>query len=310
MSTMRVHLEQYLTLRRAMGFQLHDVARQLDKFVSHLDEHGLSHITTAVVASWISQLPISPTTKADRFCMIRHFAQHVRAADPQHEVPPAKLFPRQSRRQRPYIYSDDEITRLMHAAQQIPWGAGACAKSFTTLLGLLVVTGMRIGECLALNDPDVDLEEGILTIVGTKFRKSRLIPLHPSTQEQLKQYKRWRNHQFSKPRSPSFLVSSRGTRLWKGNVRITFHRLSRHIGIRRPGARHGPRLHDFRHTFAVNTLRAWYDAGVDVEQHLPQLATYLGHAHVADTYWYLTGTPELLRVVAARVDRLDKEAST
>jgi len=293
-----------------MGFQLHDVARQLDKFVSHLDEQGLSHITTAVVVSWISQLPISAATKAGRFGMIRHFAQHLRAIDSQHEVPPAGLFPGRSRRQKPYIYSDDEITRLMHAAQQIPWAAGSCAKTFTTLLGLLVVTGMRIGECLALNDADVDLEEGVIAVVGTKFRKSRLIPLHLSTQEHLRQYKRWRNRQFPKPRSPSFLVSSRGTRLWKGNVRITFHRLSCQIGIRHPGERHGPRLHDFRHTFAVKTLRAWYDAGIDVEQHLPELATYLGHTHVSDTYWYLTGTPELLQVVAARIDHLDKDVPT
>ena len=293
-----------------MGFQLHDVERQLDKFVSHLEQQGLSHITTAAVVSWISYLHVSPVTKTGRFGMVRHFAKYIRATDPQHEVPPTGLFPSRRRRQKPYIYSNDEITRLMHVAQQIPWAAGSCAKTFTTLLGLLAVTGLRIGECLALNDADVDLEEGILTVVVTKFRKSRLIPLHLSTQEQLRLYKRWRNRQFPKPRCPSFLVSSQGTRLWKGNVRNTFHGLSCRIGIRHPGDRHGPRLHDFRHTFAVNTLRAWYDAGTDVEQHLPELATYLGHTHVSDTYWYLTGTPELLRVVAARIDHLDEEATT
>ncbi len=307
MNALRLHLEQYLRLRRAMGFQLHDVARQLDRFVCHLKEQGLPHITTAAVAAWISSLPVSPNTKASRFGMIRYFARYVRAADPRHEVPPAQLFPSRRRRQAPYIYSDGEVAQLIHAARQIPWAAGSCAKTFTTLLGLLVVTGMRIGECLALNAPDVDLEEGVLTVVETKFRKSRLIPLHPSTLEQLQRYSRWRNRQFPRPRSPSFLVSSRGTRLWKGNVRITFHRLSRQIGIRHAGVRHGPRLHDFRHTFAVKTLRTWHDAGVDVEQHLPELATYLGHTHVSDTYWYLTGTPELLQVVAARIDRLGEE---
>lgn len=309
MNTLRAHLQQYLILRRAMGFQLLDVARQLDKFVAYLEERGLIQINTAVVTSWIARLPVSPATKAGRFAMIRHFAQYLQADDPQHEVPPAGLFPGRSHRQKPHIYSDDQITRLMHAAQQIPSAAGACAKSMTTVLGLLVVTGMRIGECLAINDADVDLDEGVITIVATKFRKSRLIPLHHTTREQLRQYKRWRDRRFPTRHSPSFLVSSHGTRLWKGNVRITFHRLSRQIGIRRPGDRHGPRLHDFRHTFAVRTLQAWYEAGTGVDQHLPELATYLGHTHVSDTYWYLTGTPELLQVVASQIDRLNEEAS-
>ena len=308
MNALRSDRERYLRLRRAMGFQLNDVSRQLHKFVSYLDEQGLSHVSTAVAVSWISQLHVSAATKASRFGMVRHFAQYLRAADSRHEVPPAGLFRGRSRRQRPYIYCDDEITRLLQAAQQIPSAGGFRAQTFTTLLGLLVVTGMRLGECLALTDRDVDLEEGMLSIVGTKFRKSRLVPLHPSTRQPLRQYADWRDRLFPAPRCPNFLVSNLGTRLWKGNVRITFHDLSCKAGLRRAGDRHGPRLHALRHTFAVKTLRDWYGAGIDVEQHLPELATYLGHTHVSDTYWYLTGTPELLQLVAARMDRLDEEA--
>ena len=311
MKRLQKAVADYLTVRRAMGFQLRDVERQLSKFISFLDERSQSHVTIALALTWVEQMAISPATKASRLGMVRHFAQYLSASDPRNEVPPFGLLPKCTSRKQPYIYSDDEIAHLLDVAQQIPYAAGFKAKTFSTLLGLLVVTGMRIGECLALNRDDLNLDEGMLKIVGAKFHKSRLIPLHPSTKVKLHEYNSWRDRIFPKPLTPSFLVSTRGTRLRKGNVRNTFIRLACKIGLRKPSDRHGPRLHDFRHRFAVKTLLNWYRSGVDVEQHIAELATYLGHVHVDSTYWYLTGTPELLRLVANHMDnpKKDKEQS-
>ena len=303
MKTLGDHLERYLALRRSLGFQLNDVARQLGKLVVYLEQQGQTHISTAGIASWITSLDVSLSTRTGRFGMVRHFAAYLQTIDPGHEVPPRNLFTGCNPRKLPFIYTDEQIQQLLKAALQIPAGDGFRGMTMATLLGLLAVTGMRLGECLALNVDDVDLNNGVLTIVKTKFRKSRLIPIHPSTRQQIHEYAQWRRRRFPNPVSPSFLVSNEGTRLWKGNVRITFRQLLARIGLRQLGESPGPRLHDLRHTFAVRTLSEWYRADRDVETRLPMLATYLGHTHVSGTYWYLTGTPELLQLVAARMDR-------
>ncbi|MBM4044268.1 MAG: integrase [Planctomycetes bacterium] len=306
MSTLQNNLQEYLRVRRSLGLKLRDVDMQLSKFVSFLERQGLSHITTEATLSWLEPMSISPSTKASRWGMVRHFAQYVSALDPQNEVPPSGLLPGRYCRKQPYIYSDGEIAQLLHAAQQIPWAGGFKAKTYSTFFGLLIATGMRVGEALSLNDQDVDLEEGILTLNGTKFHKSRLVPVHPSTREKLRQYARCRNQLYPRPKSPSFFVSTRGTRLLMCNVWDMFIRLSCQIGLRKPSDRHGPRLHDFRHRFAVKTLLDWYRTGVDVEQHIAELSTYLGHGHPSCTYWYLSATPELLRRAAMRVDHQRK----
>lgn len=169
------------------------------------------------------------------------------------------------------------------------------------------MTGLRTNEALRLERDDVDLHEGVLRVRETKFGKSRWVPIHRSTQRVLRQYANRRDALCPNPGSPSFFLSERGTRVTEWSVRRTFIKLSRQIGLRAPSDSHGPRLHDFRHRFAVNTLAGWYRAGCDVERHLPKLSTYLGHTHVTDTYWYLTATPELMHLAKRRLERAARE---
>src|SRR5471030_2787966 len=175
--------------------------------------------------------------------------------------------------------------------------------TYYCLLGLLVVTGMRLGEVINLQLQDVDWSEGLLTIRNTKFGKSRLIPLHPSTQKILAEYAKQRDRVFAGRSVQHFFVSSRGNHLDKGDIHRTFYVLSRQIGLRAPTASRGPRLHDFRHRFAVETLVRWYRRGEDPARRLPVLSTYLGHAHVTDTYWYLTNTPELMAAAGKLLEK-------
>jgi integrase len=213
------------------------------------------------------------------------------------------LLPYRTKRATPYIYSDDEIRGLLKATRNLPPSTGLRPWTYYTLLGLMAVTGMRIGEVIRLDRTDVDLEQGLLTVRLTKFSKSRLIPLHSSTVKELKVYLQRRDQLYPRPSTSRFFLSNQGTPLADYIVRWTFVKLSRQIGLRRVGDSSGPRLHDLRHRFAVTTLLHWYRTGVDVEQHLPVLSTYMGHAHVTDTYWYLSAIPELL---ALTKDRLEK----
>jgi integrase/recombinase XerD len=180
---------------------------------------------------------------------------------------------------------------------------GLRAHTYATAFGLLAVTGMRISELVALENDDVDLRDGLLTLRHTKFGKSRCLPFHPTTRQALCAYVHLRDRGYPIPNSPSFFVSEQGTRLTHGTVRATFVQLSRQIGLRDPTDRHGPRLHDFRHRFAVQTLVRWYREDVDVERHLPELSTYLGQVKVSDTYWYLSATPELLGLATQRLEQ-------
>ncbi|HJX52471.1 MAG TPA: tyrosine-type recombinase/integrase [Polyangia bacterium] len=206
-------------------------------------------------------------------------------------------------RKPPHLYTDDEIARLLRAAAKLPSKTRLRARSYTTLLGLLLVTGMRISEVVGLDRNDVDLANAVVTVRRTKFGKSRLVPLHISTRQALEGYVEKRDQILPKPTTTSFLVSEDGRRLTVNTVEQTFVKLSRRVGLRAPSDRRGPRLHDIRHHFAVRTLLRWYRAGIDVEVNLPRLSTYLGHVHVTDTYWYLSASPELMRAVAARLEQ-------
>ena len=238
--------------------------------------------------------------------MVRLFAEYRSATDPRTEVPPTKLLPDIYHRKPPYIYADEQIMWLIEAARElpstIPSTTGLRGHTYSTLFGLLSVTGMRISETLALNREDIDLDQGVLTIRETKFGKSRLVPLHKSTREALQRYLHFRDRIYPKSKTPSFFVCERGTRLGYWGVLRTFVRLSREIGLRDPEDSHGPRMHDFRHHFAVTTLVRWYREGIDVERHIQELSTFLGHVKVSDTYWYLSAVPELLQLAAERVE--------
>jgi integrase len=297
-------VDDYLELRRGLGFKLRDTAHYLPDFVRFLDDHGTSHITTHLAIRWATRpVNVQPAHWARRLTMVRLFALYWQAYDPRTEVPPVGAIPGRAERTQPYLYSDDEIRRLIDAARGLGTKTGLRPETYATLFGLLAVTGMRISEVIALDRDDVDFEQGILTIRHAKFDKSRLIPVHSSTRRALSRYADQRDRIYPRPSTPSFLLGERGTRLTWWIVRWTFVQLSKQIGLRGPTDSHGPRLHDFRHRFAVQTLLGWYRAGVDVERKISHLATYLGHTHVTDTYWYLSAVPELMQLVVARLEK-------
>lgn len=308
MCALRTALEEYLALRRALGFKLRLSGRLLHRFVDFAERESATAISTELALRWATQpADAQPAQWANRLGMVRRFAQHRSATDPRTEVPPPDLLPHRFRRVSPYLYSNDEVRRLMQAARELPSRLGLRAHTYATLFGLYAVTGLRTNEALRLERDDVDLREGVLSVRETKFGKSRWVPIHRSTQRVLRHYASLRDALCPHPNSPSFFLSERGTRVTEWSMRRTFVKLSRQIGLRAPSDSRGPRLHDFRHRFAVNTLASWYRAGRDVERQLPQLSTYLGHAHVTDTYWYLTATPELMHLANRRAQRAARE---
>ena len=304
MICMRKAVKGYLKLRRSLGYKLRDHEVGLTNFVSFLERKRARHITTAIALKWATQhRGQKPAEWAKRLRFVRGFAQYFSAIDRSTEIPPPDTLPYRPSRAHPYLYSDQEILRLLKAATQIPSRNGLRPWTYYCLFGLLAVTGMRISEVLSLKCRDVDLAAGLLTIRHTKFGKSRLVPMHPSTRQTLVAYAHRRDCLFPAVGNSSFLVSDYGRPLEASAVRRIFYRLSRLIGLRGQSASHGPRLHDFRHRFAVEALLNWYHRGEDVERRLPILSTYLGHAHVTDTYWYLSACPELMNLATQRLEK-------
>lgn len=302
MSSWREAVEDYVMMRRSLGFKLLDAKAGLISFAAFLEQRSAAHITISLSMEWAQKKKSArPAEWARRLCFIRGFARHWSAHDPQTEVPPTGLLPHRPGRAHPYLYSDTEVRQLLEAARQLSSARGLRGPTFHCLLGLLAVTGLRISEARNLRTDDVDLNEGILTIRGAKFGKSRMVPIHPSTRKVLLAYASQRDRLLAR-HPETFFVSGRGTQLDGAEVRRTFYCLSRQIGLRGACDSHGPRLHDFRHRFAVETLVHWYRSGQDVERRLPILSTYLGHVHVADTYWYLTACPELMGLAVKRFE--------
>lgn len=308
MNTLRQAVQEYLSLRRGLGFKLREAGKGLLDFVTFMEQHRASYITQTLALAW-AQRPSNaqPAHWAKRLSFVRGFARHRSATDSRTQIPPPGLLPFQPKRARPYLYSDDEIRRLLRAALNIPcrYERGELRPwVFYCLFGLLSVSGLRLGEARNIGLQDVDLKAAVLTIRGAKFGKSRLLPLHASTCQVLADYMARRNrHWVARPVSSYLFVSSRGNRLDSGDIHRTFYALSRQIGLRGVSDSHGPRLHDMRHVFATNTLVRWYKSDQDPERRLPILSAYLGHVHVADTQWYLSGSPELMREAMRRLDR-------
>jgi len=299
MNTLYQAVEEYLALRHALGFKLRDYGVCLRELISFLESKESSHITTKLAVEFATQRERQkPVSWKRQLGIVRGFALYRVGVDPTTEVPPPGLLPFRSQRAQPYLYTEEEIRRLLEAALNLvtphqlqPW-------TYYCLFGLLAVSGMRLGEALNLQPHDVDWSESVLTIRGAKFGKSRLVPLHLTTREVLLAYAERRDQLYASRSVPYFFVSSRGTRLIERNVSKIFRQLSRQIGIRDPGAGNGPRIHDFRHRFAIETLLRWYRNGEQVSRRLPVLSTYLGHSNVTNTYWYLTNTPELMAAAA------------
>lgn len=306
MSPLHQAVEAYLALRRSLGFDLRDVGRQLQGFATFADHEGVTHVTVDLALRWATQSKAKErATLAARLHAVCGFARWRHATDPRTEVPPSDLLPSRYYRKPPYIYSDEEIDRLLLAARQLRSAGGLRGLTYFTLLGVLVVTGMRVKEVVGLERQDVNLAEAVLTIRHTKFRKSRLVPIAKSTRDALTSYAVERDRRLARRPASAFFVAETGRCLTHWAVRDTFVKVSRQIGLRAsiPGQRygHGPRLHDLRHRFAIRTLVEWYRAGVNVEHHLPYLSTYLGHVHVNHTYWYLEAVPELLALATQRL---------
>lgn len=297
-------LNDYLRIRHSLGFRLQQQGSALGNFVAFLRAQGASFITTELALRWATQpAKVDPAQWAWRLARVRRFAIWYSATEPRTEIPPAGLLPHRRRRKPPHIYSDEEIERLLRHTQQLSSRKKLRWHTFTTLFGLLAATGMRVNEVLSLDQPDVDFDQGILHVQQTKFGKSRYVPVHPSAVEALKTYAEARGRLFPTPPTPAFFISERGSRITGQTARYTFAKLSQQLGLRAPAKYHGrgPRLQDLRHRFAVRTLIYWYRTGLDVERELPKLATYLGHVHVNESYWYLEAVPELLQLATDRL---------
>jgi len=311
MSTLRESADEYLQVRRALGFKLYEEGLLLDQFVRFAEQQGASIITRTLALQWATQpKTCGPPQWAKRLGTVGQFARYRSACDPRTEIPTPDLLPFRYRRKAPYIYREEQITQLLQAAKRLPSATGLRALTYFTLFGLLAVTGMRVGEAVCLDRKDVDLQKGMITIRQAKSGKARVIPVHPSTQRALEVYARRRDHIRPTSSVSRFFLSEDDTRLTVNMVQWTFRRMSHQIGLRGPNDRRGPRIHDLRHTFVVRTMQSWYRANMDVERHLPKLSTYLGHGHVSDTYWYLTGTPELLQWAVKRVDSTKGDLSS
>jgi integrase/recombinase XerD len=292
-------VDEYLALRRVLGYRLPREGWLLPRFVTFLETRAQTWITTPLAVEWASE-PVCATnaTAAHRLTMIRGFAEYVRAQDPRTEVPSRDLIPVVKQRQCPHLYSDAEIQALLAACWRLR--TRGVRRTAFTLFGLLAATGLRVGEATALDRGDVDQRQGCLIVRHSKFNKSREVPLHPTTIEALQVYAQHRDAVHRHPRSPSFFLTLTGTRPVVRNVWQTFARVRRCAGLTRtPRA---PRIHDLRHSFAMATLLRWARDGVDVQRRLPVLSTYLGHVSPASTYWYLTATPTLLELAARRVE--------
>ncbi len=297
MTTLRRRVREYLALRRGLGFKLIEDERLLLQFVDYMEEQGAVTITTELALGWAKKPSHTrPRWSAKRLQTVRVFAEHMRAIEPSTEVPPRDLLPALSHRATPCVYSERDVARLLAATSAL--SPRLRARTYSTLFALLAVTGMRVGEAVALDEDDVDWRHGTIHVRRSKFGKSRLIPVEDSTITGLHEYERFRKEADVKPRVPAFFLSTRGTRLIYKNVHRTFLQL-----VIAAGLNPRPRIHDLRHTFAVRTLIDWYRAELDVDALLPRLSTYLGHVDPTSTYWYLSASPELLELAARHADR-------
>lgn len=297
---------RYLDHRHKLGSQFHCQGMQVMAFAEYAD--GIGHdgpITTELALRWACLRPEDTSiNRARRLQHVRCFARYAAMFDAGTEIPPRSLLGSCNRRIQPHIFSDMEVRQLMDEAGRLPPAGGLRPRTYVVLFGLLASTGIRIGEAVRLKRQDVDLDRGVLRIVGSKFKKSRLVALHPTTCAKLRAYRGFRDSYPCPPRDPcAFFLSERGKPLSRGMAEFIFWGISRRLGWNETGGRGHPRLYDFRHTFACRRIWLWYRDGADVEHAMASLSTYMGHGTLRDTYWYLTGLPELMQIAAARFEQ-------
>ena len=299
MSDFDRHVHDYLRMRRALGFKLRREGQLLVQLAATLDQAGAEHLTTELALRWARQPEnVAPINWAHRLGAARGFATYLKTIDPATEIPARGLLPARAPRPTPYLWSPIDVARLLHTAGQLR--SPLRAATYPTVFGLIAACGLRLGETLGLSRDAVDFADGVLTIRQAKFGHTRLVPLHPTVTDALARYARRRDQLCPEPRSDTFFVSSIGTALRDRNVHETFNQLTTALGLRTAITR--PRIHDLRHSFAVRTLIDWHRGGVDVDARMSVLSTYLGHVNPAGTYWYLSASPELMALAAARLN--------
>jgi len=294
-------LSDYLALRNRLGHKLAEAARVLPRFVAWMDDTGQSTVSIAAALEWCQQQPSAGPDSViwpHRMTAVRGFARYLTGIDPATQVPPHGLLPERRHWSPPYIYTAEDIDTLLREARGLR--SPLRAATYETLFGLLAVTGMRVGEAIRLDQTDLDWDTGVIRIRESKFGKSRLVPVEPSTLRALRGYADRRGQFRVQPGNDSFFVSLTGRRLIYVSVDEVFRKL-REQGQIGKGSTVRPVIHDLRHSFAVATLVGWYRDGFDVAARLPWLSTYLGHRDPRSTYWYLSAAPELL---ASAADRL------
>ena len=299
--SLRDTLEEYLSLRRALGFKLNSAGRLLGQFVDYLEQRGVETISVDDALDWASLPPgASIHWRAIRLRAIRGFAAYLHGIDASVIVPPAGLIRSGQCRATPYLYSAAEIASLLEVAAHLR--PRLRAVTYYSLIGLLAVSGMRIGEAIGLNDHDLDAERDLLIVRHAKFDKVRLVPLHPTTTAALGRYRQVRDELLPRRSSPALFVSSVGTRLLHSNIGLTFAGLTCRSGISPRSATCRPRIHNLRHAFAIASLLDCCSTGADAAVMLPRLATYLGHSDPKHTFWYLSAAPELMALAGQKLE--------
>jgi integrase len=302
MNALRQALVDYLAMRRKLGYKLAGTGKLLAQFIAYLEDRGEDHLTTETALAWAtSPVGAHRSWPSTRLSIVRRFAIHLRGIDPATQVPPTDLLPGGNRRATPYLYSEEEIAALIAAADTLRTSHRKA--TYRTLIGLLAVTGMRVGESIGLDCDDFDASNSLLTIRNGKFGKSRELPLHASTVTALGNYLRRDDRPRLPPSQRALFVSPAATRLLYNNVQNTFHQLVCRAGLIPRSAACRPRIHDIRHGFAVNTMLDGYREGGDPGPRLAVLSTYLGHVDPGMTYWYLSAAPELLKLAGDRLER-------
>lgn len=316
-TSLQARVELYLVERTRLGYCSHDDAGALRSFARHVQATGhRGPLTVEVMAAWArcdNRGSSDPHTWARRLNKLRPFMRWLQQFEPRTEVPDSTIFGRLPERQTPHIYSEQEIVDLLAAARRLGPAPGLRGVVFETLFGLLASTGLRIGEALALRNQDVDLKTGMLCIYQTKFGKSRQVPMHPSTLDALRRY-RWMRDLCGEPVAPegAFFVSTRGSRrglpLGDRQVHRVFGELRTELGWHNRGTHHATRIHDLRHTFVVRRIVQWQAQGVDIDQAMLSLSTYVGHAKVTNTYWYMSAVPQMMALAADRFELFTSKA--
>ena len=300
MSPLRQALAGYLAVRRSLGYKLARPEKLLAQFITYLEDADAATVTTELALTWATLPAGNANWHAQRLSVVRGFAAYLHTVDPAAQVPPAGLIPSRRLRATPYLYSDADIMALIAAAASLRFPLRVA--TYQTLIGLLAVTGMRVGEAIRLDRADLDLAAGVVTVRQSKFGKTRLLPLHPSATAALRGYLRLRDRMCPHPRTAAVFISPAGTRLLYCNVHATWKLLIASAGLKARSAACRPRIHDLRHSFAVRALLDAYGAGQDGQARLALLSAYMGHADPSHTYWYLSAAPELLALAGQRLE--------